>query len=401
MLTQAPLPARQASLREHNLALVLTWVADRGPASRARIAAGTGLTKASVSSLVDQLLEAGLLDETPGRPSGAAGRPGLELALADRGPVGFGLEINVDYLTAAAVGLDGVVLHRETIRRDLRSTGPDRVLAEAAGLLCRVVGDAGDRPRAGACVAVPGLVDRDTSVLRSAPNLGWQEVDVLAPLAARPELAGLDLRLGNEANLAALGELWFGVARGLTGFVQVSGEIGVGAGVVLDGRLFDGSRGYGGELGHLPVRSGGPICRCGSTGCLEQVAGQEAILRQAGVGSAEELLAQLAAGRRRPVLAVQQAGSHLGVGLAAMLNVLDLGTVVLGGGYAALAPWLAGPVQQELAARVISAAWLPVRLLVSELGLQAAVRGAAGSVVRRVISHPAGQLAGLHAGARH
>ena len=149
----------------------------------------------------------------------------------------------------------------------------------------------------------------------------------------------------------------------------------------------------------LLVRSGGPICRCGSIGCLEQAAGQEAILRQAGVASAEELLRRLAADRRRSVLAVQQAGGHLGVGLAGMLNVLDVDTVVLGGSYAALAPWLVGPVQRELDARVVSSGWQLVRLLVSELGAEAAVRGAAGSVVRRVITHPAGQSGLLRSGA--
>jgi predicted NBD/HSP70 family sugar kinase len=387
MLPERRAPARQAQLRGHNLAVVLGWVAASGPSSRARIAAGTGLTKASVSTLVDALLEAGLLDETPARPSGSAGRPGHELALAARGPVGLGLEVNVDYLAAVAVGLSGQVLSRERVSRDLRG------VPERAQLLVRAARAAAGGPGvAGLCVAVPGLVDRDGGLLRTAPNLGWREVDVVAALHREPALAGIPARVGNEANLAALGELWHGAARGQTGFVQVSGEVGVGAGVVLEGSLFQGARGYGGELGHLPVSPGGPPCRCGSSGCLEQVAGQEAILRRAGAASMAQLLDQLAAGRARSLAAVREAGRYLGIGLAAMLNVLDVGTVVLGGSYAAIAPWMLEQVEAELGRRVVSAAWSPVQVLVSELGADAAVHGAAASVLRRVIDDPARHL---------
>lgn len=402
MLPERRAPARQAQLRGHNLALVLGWVASSGPSSRARIAAGTGLTKASVSTLADTLLEAGLLVENPGRPSGNAGRPGYELSLATPGPVGLGLEVNVDYLSVVAVGLGGQVLSRERVSRDLRGVPAGQVLAEGAQLLTRAAragaggapdgGPAGSRP-VGIGVAVPGLVDRGTGLLRTAPNLGWREVDVVAALHREPALAGIPTRVGNEANLAALGELWHGAARGQDGFVQVSGEIGVGAGVVLDGALFEGARGYGGELGHLPVRVGGPACRCGSSGCLEQVAGQEAILRRAGADSMAGLLEQLADRRGRALAAVREAGRYLGIGLSAMLNVLDVGTVVLGGSYAAVAPWLLDRVEAELADRVMSAAWAPVQVLVSELGSDAAVRGAAASVLRGVIDDPARYLA--------
>lgn len=393
MLPERHAPARQAQLRGHNLALVLGWVASAGPSSRARIATGTGLTKATVSTLADALLDAGLLVESPGRPSGSAGRPGHELSLAAPGPVGLGLEVNVDYLAVVAIGLPGQVLSRERVSRDLRGVPAGQVLAEGAQLLLRAARAAAAGPGvAGIGVAVPGLVDRGSGLLRTAPNLGWREVDVVAALRREPALAGIPTRVGNEANLAALGELWHGVARGQTGFVQVSGEIGVGAGVVLEGRLFEGARGYGGELGHLPVRTGGPVCRCGSSGCLEQVAGQEAVLRRAGVESMAELLDQLASGRSRAAAAVREAGRYLGIGLAAMLNVLDVGTVVLGGSYAGLAPWLLDAVEAELAGRVLSAGWAPVQVLVGELGAEAAVHGAAASVLRGVIDDPARYL---------
>ncbi|MFD0748136.1 ROK family protein [Phytohabitans flavus] len=144
---------------------------------------------------------------------------------------------------------------------------------------------------AGAALAVPGLVTAH-GVVRLAPNLGWRDVDVPTGLAA---LDGLPVTVDNEANLAALGELHAGPA-GPASFLYVSGEIGIGAGIVLHGALFRGARGWSGELGHVAVRPDGPACSCGARGCLEQYAGQEAILRAAAAGGIDDLRARATAG---------------------------------------------------------------------------------------------------------
>jgi predicted NBD/HSP70 family sugar kinase len=404
-------PARQTSLREHNLALVLREVADVGQATRARIAAATGLTKATVSSLVDTLVAARLLDER-GLDAGALGRPGQSLGLAARGPVGVGVEVNVDYLATCTVDLAGTVRGREVVTGDLRGMPVKAVLARAGGLLRRATAGAREAgvPVAGAAVAVPGLVDAAAQLLRLAPNLGWRDVDVLAGLRGRLDGGPVPLRRANEADLGALAELWSGGHTDAGGgrlatFVHVSGEIGVGAGVVLDGALLTGRHGFSGEIGHLTVADGGPPCGCGSTGCLERLAGQEAILRAAGLASEPgtaigrpegplgELVARAGAGDRRAVGAVTGAGAVLGRGIAAILNLVDVDTVVLGGIYAPLSPWLRGPVEHALGRRVLAAPWAPPRVLVSSLGGEAAVRGAALSVVRSVIANPAAYLA--------
>jgi predicted NBD/HSP70 family sugar kinase len=140
----------------------------------------------------------------------------------------------------------------------------------------------------------------------------------------------------------------------------VSGEIGVGGGIVVGGELFRGVRGFAGEIGHVSVQPDGPRCRCGARGCLEQVAGQEAILRAAGLtgvvgtsigqpgGSVAELLARARAGDRDTLRAVESAGRALGMGLSATVNIVDPSTVILGGLYAALEPWLSKPLAEEL-----------------------------------------------------
>ena len=406
-------PARQPSLREHNLALVLGEVAAAGPASRARIAAATGLTKATVSTLVDTLTVAGLVREadSPVLADTAAkvGRPGTALTLAS-GPVGIGLEINVDYLVICTVDLAGGVRRRELVAEDLRHIGVDATLARAASALRAAVEDiaASGCELAGACVAVPGLVDARRGLLRLAPNLGWREVPVLDELAARvgPAWPADRVRLDNEANLAALGELWAGGHRRpgglpLESFLHISGEIGIGASVVLDGSVFAGTRGFAGEIGHFPLAVEGPSCGCGAHGCLETFAGQEAILRRAGLddsprtsvgrpdGPIDELIRRAEAGDRPTQAALAQAGRALGVAISVAVNLMDVDTVLLGGIYARLARWLTAAVEDQLAERVLSAAWSPVRLVVGALGGDAAVRGAAMRAVRPVLENPA------------
>ena len=396
-------PARQDALRPHNLALVLQHIAAGDPVTRARIAADTGLTKTTVSSLVDDLVSARLVVELGPEARGEIGRPGSALALDPGGYAGIGLEINVDYIAVCLANLVGEVRYLRTRARDNRSQSPAKVLGRAV----RMIGTALARAEAarltvaGLGVAVPGPVETDSGLLRLAPNLGWVDVPVAAILADR--LAGHDLAVvvDNEANLAALGELWFGGHHDLADFIHVSGEIGVGGGVVLSEELFRGVRGFAGEIGHVVVQPDGPRCRCGARGCLEQVAGQEAILRAAGLtgavgtsigqpgGSVAELLARARAGDPATLRAVESAGRALGIGLSATVNVVDPSTVVLGGLYAALEPWLRGPLLEELSERAITHRWSPVQLLASRLGPDAAVRGAAGVVVKRVLSEPA------------
>jgi predicted NBD/HSP70 family sugar kinase len=396
-------PARQDALRPHNLALVLQHIAAGDPVSRARIAAATGLTKTTVSSLVDDLVSARLVVELGPEARGEIGRPGSALALDPSGYAGIGLEINVDYIAVCLANLVGEVRYLRTRARDNRSQSPAKVLGRAVRMIRTALAraEAARLTVAGLAVAVPGPVETDSGLLRLAPNLGWVDVPVAGILADR--LAGHDLAVvvDNEANLAALGELWFGGHHDLADFLHVSGEIGVGGGVVLSEELFRGVRGFAGEIGHVVVQPDGPRCRCGARGCLEQVAGQEAILRAAGLtgavgtsigqpgGSVAELLARARAGDPATLRAVESAGRALGIGLSATVNVVDPSTVVLGGLYAALEPWLRGPLLEELSERAITHRWSPVQLLASHLGPDAAVRGAAGVVVKRVLSEPA------------
>jgi predicted NBD/HSP70 family sugar kinase len=378
-------PAGPRTVKRHNRALILGHLIE-APLTRAQLAQITGLTRATASSLVDELIAGALLVEHAAT-RGERGRPANPVALNPDGPVGLGVEINVDYISACIVDLTGAVRRHRSVPVDARTVAPEAGLALAAGLAVDVLAEAaGLGLRAhGAGLALPGIVDAG-GLLRRAPNLPeWHDLAVGTRFGALMAEHGLPLvTVENEANLAALAELWFGAGR-RHDFVRVSAEIGVGAGVVLGAELFRGVRGYAGELGHVVVDPDGPRCACGNRGCLEPLAGQDALLAATGLTDSDALVARAAAGDRRTLAAIEAAGQALGVALAGVINLIDVPEVVLGGLYARLEPWLRAPIEVELAARVLSRPWAPLTVSASALSADAAVRGAAGAVVQQVL----------------
>ena len=275
-------PARQASLRSHNLGVLLTAVVDSEIApSRADLAQATGLTRATVSALTDQLLAAGLVTVLPTVRAVSAGRPAAPLVPAAGTLAAVGAEINVDYLAVRVVDLTGATLGERIVPGDHRASDPAPVLAALAALCREVMGTAAaDLPVAGLCVALPGLVDSGAGRLRIAPNLGWRDVDVVGALSGLLDRPGLQVVQANEATLAAQAEARALRASGVASFFYVSGEIGIGGALVRDGRIVAGSHGWSGEIGHTLVDPAGPDCGCGAIGCLEQYAGADALLRR-------------------------------------------------------------------------------------------------------------------------
>ncbi|MFD8121819.1 ROK family protein [Streptomyces albidoflavus] len=386
-------------VRRLNLSRVARAVHDEAEITRAAVAERLGLTRAAVSSLVEQLMAAGFVAESGKTFSGQAGRPGTALTMARTGHAGLGVSVDVDALTVCLVDLAGTERLRLTEAGRHAGADPRAVLRDAAlltGRALRTAAREGLTP-AGVDLALPGLVAE--GVVRQAPNLGWNAVPAaeLFAQALRDDGAQLPVGSDNEANSAALAQLWEGAPGGARTFVYLSGDIGVGGAVVLDGELLRGAHGFAGEIGHLVVDPNGPDCRCGSRGCLERYAGQDALLHAAGVDPRDgvTVLARRAADgsggpeARRARDAVEQAGTMLGVALSGAVNLLDPETVVLGGFYRELADRLAPAAERELQRRVVSGLWGAGsgRLSTASPAGDAA-RGAAGQVLRRVLADP-------------
>jgi predicted NBD/HSP70 family sugar kinase len=402
----ADVPLRQREMRDRNRALVLDVVARHEPVTRAQLAARTGLTKSSVSSIVQELLSARLVVEQGTQRAGGIGRPGTALILTREGMAGLGLAVNVDYLAACVVDLARRTRVQYVEVGDNRARDPATVVELLARLAAAAVAAARTQGLTipATCVAVPGLVDQDSGTVLRAPNLDWTGVPLGRLLADRAPRALTQVQVENEANVAALGELWFGDGAALGDYVRISGEIGVGAGIVVAGQLFRGAHGHAGELGHTTLEPDGEQCTCGGRGCLELFAGQEAILRGAGLdrgvstgtggadGPVSALVERLEAGDRRAADALEVAGRSLGMATASLVKLVDPDTVVLGGIYAVLAPWLRAPFRRALLEGIPMTRSAPPRIAISALGPDAAARGAAGLVTSGMLARPGALL---------
>ncbi|WP_330294377.1 ROK family transcriptional regulator [Streptomyces sp. NBC_00503] len=385
-------PAGRTSIRRTNLGLVLRLLRDAGPRSRARIAADTGLPRPTVTGLVTELIELGLAREGDAQRDGSVGRPGQSVRIDGRRLCGIGLEINVDYLAAVALTLGGDTVFERRVAMDVRTAGPDAVLDGAAGLLREALAalDAAGVATAGITIAAPGVVDISSGTVVYAANIGWHDVDAVSGIRTRLGRGAPQLRLENDAKLGAVAEYLEASAAGIHDLVYVTGETGVGGGIISGGRLHRGAAGFAGEIGHMPLDPGGALCACGRRGCWETMVGLAALLRHAAAPEdpvhdpsldLESRLADLqeraAAGDPRTLEALDKVAAGLGLGLALLADVLNPRAVVLGGYFTYFGAYLAPRVERLMAERVMAPDTGGCRLLLSALGFTAPARGGA------------------------
>jgi predicted NBD/HSP70 family sugar kinase len=406
--SSAGVPADQATVRRSNLALVLRHLSEHGSRSRSVVAAETGLNKTTVTSLVGELLARGLIKETGPQHAGSVGRPGLALALDGAGVGALGLEVNADYISAFATDLAGRVLLDRRVTFDAMGCSPERSLDELAEVTRQAIAELAllGVTVAGITVAVPGLIDTTTGIVDVAPNLGWYGVRVPEHLARAGVAPDVPVTVDNDANLAALAEFTSGVAAGTRDMVYLTGEVGVGGGIISGGRLLGGADGFAGEVGHIPIDPSGDRCGCGRIGCWETKVGLAALVRvvtpdraygmRGVVRDPEERLVEIELRRAGGDLQVAEAiasaiaevGRWLGRGAATLVNLFNPRVIVLGGYFARLADQIIPVAQTELERWGVAGSVARCSFLASDFGFGAASRGAAGVVVERVLSDP-------------
>jgi len=410
-----PKPADFADVRTTNLAVVLRYIRGNAPCSRADIAASTGLNKATVSSLVAELIERRLVRET-GLAEQRIGRPATLLVLDGAPYAAVGVAVDADHLTVVATDLAGERLL--TWRRAFpgADTSPGKAVATIAALARRATArlDGEGRQTLGLTIAVPGLID-PTGIVRHAPSLGWRDVDLADLLQRTMRRTPFQISVENDANVAALAEHRYG-AHSVANLVHLAGAGRIGAGIVADGRLLRGGLGFAGELSHIMIDPHGEVCHCGRRGCLEMVAGVPALLRrlspeefsQTPQGAmdlqpeVEDLARRAKAGEPAVVAELETAGRALGYAVSVLVNLVDPEVVTLGCHFATLSEWLLPAAIVELAERTSpgapggQAAGSPgFRLSASRLGYDATAIGAAARVLDTVDS---GQVQTLQAG---
>ncbi|HEX6447351.1 MAG TPA: ROK family protein [Streptosporangiales bacterium] len=395
--------ADQTTMRRINLSLVLRHLREDGPASRARIATATGLNKATVSSLVAELVRRGLVTDGGIDRKGAVGRPGRVVELAGRGICGVGVEVNVDYVCVLALDLRDDVLYERRRALDVGSLPVEAVLDEVAGLVTDAFAElarCGAVP-AGVTVAVPGTVDIEAGNVRVSANLRWRDVGIADAVLERLGRTDVPVGAGNDANLSALAEHAMGVAAGTAELACLVGSAGVGCGVISGGRLLRGSTGFAGEIGHTPLDVQGRPCGCGRRGCWETAVGLRGLLRLATgpgdplrdpaldlAGRLTTLRERAESGDRRTLDALAQLGTAVGVGAGIVVNLVNPQVLVLGGYFAAFTPYLHDALMAELRARAVAPDAAGCRVVASTLGFTAAARGGAHAALDRVLHDP-------------
>jgi predicted NBD/HSP70 family sugar kinase len=345
-----------------------------GPATRAELAADTGLAKATVGSIVAELEALDAVAEDGSR-SGARGRPGRPVALRGERFVTLGLELNVDYVAAVVLDVAGRVLFNESRPA---GTGAD-LLALARTARDGHVGPG--RTLVGATVAVPALVRRDDRTVAWAPNLDLEGPSLADELSAL--LPGAPVLVSNDANCAAYAESHHGAARGAAHALYLTGTVGIGAGIVQGGEVVRGGAGFAGEVGHMPVGDSTARCGCGRRGCWEASIGLHAMLAAVGMPELDtplasaEAVAARAADDPRVRSGLERIGRDVGLGIALLSAVLDPQVVVLGGYFAPLGDLVLAPARRTLDERLVSAVQVRPDLRLSTLGIRAAALGAA------------------------
>lgn len=401
MMGRDELGHRSETVRRANLSAIVRTLHVDGRLSRSDFVARTGLTRSAIRALIGELVLGGLVAEGPATLDGTPGRPSPVVRAEPHGAVAIALEIAVDSLAAASIGLGGEVLEHVRVDLPRGRSGVDEIAVALAGL-------AGDVRRhlpddavvVGVGVAVVGVVRRTDGMVSMAPNLGWRD----EPLGERLRTAlgrgwaSVPLVFANESDLAALAESRRGAARGVDDVVVVWGSIGVGGGLIVGGEPLTGAAGYSGEVGHLPVNPDGHPCRCGSNGCWETEVGVGALLRRAGYpveggkDAFDSLLAAAGSGSSVALEAFAETGRWLGIGLAGIINILNPRLVLLGGRLARSYPYSRSALEAELDHRVLRASRQLVRVMPAALGPDAPLLGAGELAFEPLLTDPAAWL---------
>jgi glucokinase-like ROK family protein len=372
------------SLREHNLLRVIDVLLERGVASRADIARHTGLSRTTVSSLVTDLIDRGLISEGVGVDQrdvqSGAGRPPVLLALDRSAGAAIGIDMGHSHLRVAVADLSHAVLAQAERQIDVDESAAES-MAAATELVEAVLEEASvPRDRViNVGLGMPGPISHRTGAVESSTIMpGWAGVIVGAEMEQR---LGLPVVVENDANLGALGEALFGAGQGAQEIVYLKVSSGIGAGMIVGGRIHHGAGGTAGEIGHLLVDEDGHVCRCGNRGCLETVAATPGLLEQLsrthGTDLGIEDVIGLARGGDpgcRRVIA--DAGQHIGRAVAMLCNLLNPARIIVGGDLSAADDLLLDPLRGALRRYAIPSAAEDAEVSTGVLGEQAEVRGA-------------------------
>jgi glucokinase-like ROK family protein len=396
----------QTLVRENNLAIVLRYLQEGAPLSRARLADLTGLNKTTISSLIEELLDRALVHEV-GLDRSGGGRPATLLDLAPQAGYIIGVELGVDLIAAVLTDFVGQIIWRREQKFDSVES-QETTIAHALRMIdeAEAISRARDARLLGLGLTLPGMVDVQNGVLLFSPNLQWRNVPLSQILS---EHTPLRVFVDNDATAAALAEHLFGTARRAHNFVFLIAGVGLGGGLFLNGDLYRGAGGIAGEIGHtsITMERSWP-CRCGNRGCWETFGNQYSLLQRVqallDVGR-NSLIPQLLAERDAPLTyslitqaaaagdtvaleALNETGVAIGVGVANLINTFNPEMVVVGGAMSTAGDLLLSPIKRVVEERALPEMLQRLEIVLSTFGPDASVMGAVALVVKSILCNP-------------
>jgi glucokinase-like ROK family protein len=373
-----------------------------GGISRAELARQMLLTRSAISTIIDDLENIRLVDETETGPTTGGRRPILLAINPQYGHV-VGIDMGATHVGIVVTDFSAHVLEEIEYPFSV-ANGPQMCLTEIGGyineLLSKLQLNINKISAVG--IGVPGPIVTESGEVSSPPIMpGWDEYPIRAHLE---QLWKVPVSIGNDAELGALGEWAYGAGRGESNLAYIKVGTGVGAGLLLDGHIYRGTTGCAGEIGHITIQENGPLCTCGNHGCLEAMAGGHAIARKAreaietgkrtqmSAVEPEKILAvNVAAAAQRGDLVAQQiiteAGAHLGIAIASLVNLINPGMVVIGGGVSQLGDLLLDPIRKTVMERSLNSAAKVVRITSAVLGRRASSMGAVVQAINLSLDH--------------
>jgi predicted NBD/HSP70 family sugar kinase len=381
-------------LRRTNLRAVLSAVHTQGPLTRAELTRLLGLNRSTIGGLTAALIDLGLVAErtAAGAASGGvrSGRPSHLVVPRPENAV-VAVDLGVDRVQVALVGLGGTVLNRRTRPHERGEHDVRHVVERVAAMVEDMLAATPPQRFLGVAASVPGAVRRQDGMVQFAPNLGWHGAPFTEMLSER---LGRDVRAGNDANLGVIAEHLRGAAVDRQHVIYLSASVGIGGGFLVNGVLLEGASGYAGEIGHLQVDASGPECRCGAIGCWELKVGENRLLTLAGrePGGGPDAVAEVIraadAGERAATEAIDEVAEWTGVGLRSLINVFNPEVIVLGGTLAQLWGCAAERVEAVLGRRALLAPRTGVAVLPAKLGQDSSLLGAAELAFESVLADP-------------
>ncbi len=381
--------ATQKQTKEHNTSLILKTIYEQDGTSRAEIARMTRLTKTTVSSIVVDLMQEGLVEEI-GFGNSEGGKPPILLSVVDDARCFIGIDLANSEFRGAIVNLRGEIVQR----LNLSISGRDSVSAlELIYTLIDKLLAVSDESICGIGIGTPGLVDPHEGVIRRAINLDWQDLPLRNLVEER---YNLPCYISNDCQAAALGEYTFGENSATSNLVVLKVGRGIGCGIVLNGQLYYGDGSSAGEIGHLVVNEEGESCACGNRGCLETVASTRALTRRAreiAQSNPNSILFQFAttpaeintdilinaleAGDEDIINVLAEAGNYLGIALANLVGVLNVHHIVIAGSAARFGDSLLTPIKNTMRRHSLSILAAKTNVNFSSLGQDIVIKGAA------------------------